>query len=67
MRPMRSFGGGGGGGFGFPSVESTAARLAIGLVVGSVLSLAFRSLGALLVWNDNEFTPTRAFRCTCSR
>ncbi|WPB79221.1 rhomboid family intramembrane serine protease [Archangium violaceum] len=57
MRPMRSYGGGGGGGFGFPSVESTAARLAIGLVVGSVLSLAFRSLGALLVLSPGEVFP----------
>ncbi|KFA93326.1 rhomboid family intramembrane serine protease [Archangium violaceum] len=54
MRPMRSFGGGGGGGFGFPSVESTAARLAIGLVVGSVLSLAVSSVGYLLLLTPGE-------------
>jgi membrane associated rhomboid family serine protease len=46
---MRSFGGGGGG-FGFAGVETMAARLAIGLVVGSVLALATReSLGGLLL------------------
>ncbi|HEX5750511.1 MAG TPA: DUF1751 domain-containing protein [Archangium sp.] len=56
MRPMRSFGGGGGG-VGFPSVESTAARLAIGLVVGSVLSLAVRSVGALLVLTPGAVFP----------
>ncbi len=55
MRPMRSFGGG--GGFGFPSVESTAARLAIGLVVGSVVALAFRSVGALLVLTPSAVVP----------
>jgi membrane associated rhomboid family serine protease len=48
MRPMRSFGGGGGG-FGFAGVESMAARLAIGLVVGSVVSLLARGLGDLLL------------------
>jgi membrane associated rhomboid family serine protease len=57
MRPMRSYGGGGGGGFGFPSVESTAARLAIGLVVGSVLSLAIRPLGAMLLLTPSAVFP----------
>lgn len=41
MRPMRSSGGG--GGFGFAGVESMAARLAIGLVAGSVLSLLLKT------------------------
>lgn len=49
MRPMRSYGGGGGG-FGFPSVQSMGAKLAIGLVAGSVLFLATQgSGGGLLV------------------
>ena len=55
MRPMRSFGGG--GGFGFAGVESMAARLAIGLVVGSVLSLAARSIGGLLVLSPGAVFP----------
>ncbi|WNG20245.1 DUF1751 domain-containing protein [Cystobacter fuscus] len=46
MRPMRSFGG---GGFGFAGVESMAAKLAIGLVAGSVLSLLLRPAGDLLL------------------
>lgn len=55
MRPMRSFGGGGGGGFGFPSVESTAARLAIGLVVGSVVvALTRTTVGGLLLLAPSE-------------
>jgi membrane associated rhomboid family serine protease len=45
---MRSFGGGGGG-FGFAGVESMAARLAIGLVVGSLLVLLTGSLGQYLL------------------
>jgi len=46
MRPMRSMGG---GGFGFTGVESMAAKLAIGLVVGSVISLALGNAGMLLL------------------
>ncbi len=47
MRPMRSFGGGGGG---FPGLESMSAKLAIGLVAGSVLFLLTRNAqGALLL------------------
>ncbi|MFY0580537.1 DUF1751 domain-containing protein [Cystobacter fuscus] len=46
MRPMRSFGG---GGFGFAGVDSMAAKLAIGLVVGSVLSLLLGETGVLLL------------------
>lgn len=46
MRPMRSMGG---GGFGFAGVESMAARLAIGLVGVSVLSLVGGTLGELLL------------------
>jgi hypothetical protein len=52
---MRSFGGG--GGFGFAGVESMAARLAIGLVVGSVLSLLAGPLGALLMLNPEAVLP----------
>lgn len=55
MRPMRSSGGG--GGFGFAGVESMAARLAIGLVVGSVLSLLAGPLGALLMLNPEAVVP----------
>jgi hypothetical protein len=55
MRPMRSFGGG--GGFGFSGVESMAARLAIGLVAGSVLALVVRPLGALLVLTPRAVFP----------
>ncbi|MBN1208656.1 MAG: DUF1751 domain-containing protein [Myxococcaceae bacterium] len=48
MRPMRSFRGGGFGGF--PGMESMSAKLAIGLVAGSVLFLLTRSgLGNLLL------------------
>ncbi|MGZ3458772.1 MAG: DUF1751 domain-containing protein [Archangium sp.] len=54
MRPMRSFGG---GGFGFPGVESMAARLAIGLVVGSFLALAVRPLAGLLVLSPRAVFP----------
>jgi membrane associated rhomboid family serine protease len=39
----------GGGGFGFPGVQSMAAKLALGLVVGSVLSLLAGSAGDLLL------------------
>ncbi|ATB28133.1 rhomboid family intramembrane serine protease [Melittangium boletus] len=50
MRPMRSMGG---GGFGFAGVESMAAKLAIGLVAGSVIALAAGAtrggVGALLL------------------
>jgi membrane associated rhomboid family serine protease len=47
MRPMRSFGGGGGG---FPGLESMSAKLALGLVAGSVLYLATRdAMGGLLL------------------
>ncbi|NPC83397.1 DUF1751 domain-containing protein, partial [Pyxidicoccus fallax] len=35
MRPMRSFGGRGGGGL--PGLETTASKLAVALVAGSVL------------------------------
>ncbi|WP_224364124.1 rhomboid family intramembrane serine protease [Hyalangium versicolor] len=50
MRPVRRFGGGGGGGLGIPGLESTAAKLALGLVVGSVLYLLTRNaLGGLLL------------------
>ncbi len=53
QRPMRSFGG---GGFGFAGMESMAARLALGLVVGSVLALLARPLGSLLVlWPSQVF------------
>lgn len=55
MRPMRS--GYGGGGFGFPSVQSTAARLAIGLVVGSFVALAARTVGSLLVLSPQAVFP----------
>jgi membrane associated rhomboid family serine protease len=54
MRPMRT---GGGGGFGFAGVESMAARLAIGLVAGSVLSLVAGSLGGLLLLNPQAVFP----------
>lgn len=57
MRPMRRFGG---GGFGLPGVESMSARLAIALVVGSVVTLAAHTdllvlvphqvIGSLRVW-----------------
>ncbi len=46
MRPMRSMGG---GGFGFAGVESMAAKLAIALVAGSVISLAAGQVGSLLL------------------
>ncbi|MCP3062018.1 rhomboid family protein [Myxococcus sp. K38C18041901] len=45
MRPMRSFGGRGGGG-GVPGLETTASKLAVGLVAGSVLFLVLRYQGA---------------------
>lgn len=51
QRPMRSFGG---GGFGFAGMESMAARLALGLVVGSVLALLARPLGALLLLSPSQ-------------
>lgn len=47
MRPMRSRWGGGFGGF--PGMESMSARLAIGLVAGSVLFLLTRNTGGLLL------------------
>ncbi len=47
MRPMRSSGGG--GGFGFAGVQSMGAKLAIGLLVGSVLSLLLKTDLLLLV------------------
>lgn len=54
MRPMRSFGGG--GGFGLAGVESMAARLAIGIVAGSVLTLLLKnSVGALFLLNPLGF------------
>jgi hypothetical protein len=46
MRPMRSFGG---GGFGVPGLESMAAKLAVGLVAGSVLFLLTRSAQGVLL------------------
>lgn len=55
MRPMRRFGGG--GGFGLAGVESVAAKLAIGLVAGSVLSLAVKSLGAILLLSPRSVLP----------
>lgn len=55
MRPMRSSGGG--GGFGFAGVESMAARLAIGLLVGSVLSLLAGRMGALLLLHPGAVFP----------
>lgn len=52
MRPMRSMGGGGSG---FPGLESMSARLAVGLVAGSVLFLATRGgLGGLLLLLPSE-------------
>lgn len=50
MRPMRSSGG---GGFGYSGVETMAARLAIGLVVGSVVCLLAGQLGHLLLLSPN--------------
>lgn len=48
MRPVRSrFGGGFGGGI--PGLEAMAAKLAIGLVAGSVLFLLTRSTGGILL------------------
>ena len=56
MRPMRSSGGG--SGFGFSGMESMAARLAIGLVVGSVLTLAMQAtIGRLLVLTPGAVFP----------
>lgn len=49
MRPMRSRYGGGGFGGGFPGLESMSARLAIGLVAGSVLFLLTRNAGGALL------------------
>ncbi|PTL83776.1 DUF1751 domain-containing protein [Vitiosangium sp. GDMCC 1.1324] len=54
MRPMRSYGG---GGFGLPSVQSMAARLAIGLVAGSVVALALKTVGALLLLSPHKVFP----------
>ncbi len=55
MRPMRSSGG---SGFGFSGVESMAAKLAIGLVVGSVLTLAAQAtIGRLLVLSPQAVFP----------
>ncbi len=55
MRPMRSMGG---GGFSLPGMESTAARLAFGLIAGSVLfALTRQSFGPLLL-----LSPTEVFR-----
>jgi membrane associated rhomboid family serine protease len=48
---MRSSGGG--GGFGFAGAESMAARLAIGLVAGSVLFALLQAQGALLLLVPN--------------
>ncbi|MFP2930419.1 DUF1751 domain-containing protein [Pyxidicoccus sp. 3LG] len=49
MRPMRSFGGRGGGG-GLPGLETTASKLAVALVAGSVLyHLTKGGQGALLL------------------
>ena len=54
MRPMRSFGGGGGG-FGLAGVESMAAKLAIGLVAGSVITLLLKdSIGGLLLLSPSD-------------
>ncbi|WNG34221.1 rhomboid family intramembrane serine protease [Archangium minus] len=56
MRPMRSSFGG--GGFGFPSVQSTAAKLAIGLVAGSFVALLLReSVGLLLLLSPQAVFP----------
>jgi hypothetical protein len=49
---MRSFGGG--GGFGFAGVESMAAKLAIGLVAGSLLVLLTGSLGQNLLLHPRD-------------
>ncbi|SEL78708.1 Rhomboid family protein [Stigmatella aurantiaca] len=51
MRPMRGSGGGfGGGGGGFSGLESTAAKLALALVAGSVMFLLTRNAqGGLLL------------------
>ncbi|MCY1081337.1 DUF1751 domain-containing protein [Archangium lansingense] len=51
MRPMRSYGG---GGFGFAGMESMAAKLAIGLVVGSVLFALLQGVGSLLLLVPNQ-------------
>jgi hypothetical protein len=60
MRPMGSFGRGGGG---FAGMESMAARLALGLVAGSVLALLARPLGALLVlWPSQVFFGLRLWQ-----
>ncbi len=48
MRPMRSRWGGGFGG-GFPGLEAMSAKLAVGLVVGSVLYLLTRNTGGALL------------------
>lgn len=56
MRPMRMRGGGGGG-FGVPGLESMSAKLALGLVAGSVLYLllARTGVGALLLLQPSGF------------
>jgi membrane associated rhomboid family serine protease len=46
MRPVRRAGG---GGFGLPSVQTMAAKLALGLVAGSVLFLATKEVGGMLL------------------
>lgn len=54
MRPMRMRGSGGGG-FGVPGLESTSAKLALGLVAGSVLYLlTARGQGDLLLLRPEE-------------
>ncbi|ATB50005.1 DUF1751 domain-containing protein [Corallococcus macrosporus] len=56
MRPMRSFGGGGGG-MGLPGLETTASKLAVALVAGSVMFHLTKgaSGGLLLLFPDLVF------------
>lgn len=49
MRPMRGSRFGGGFGGGFPGLESMSAKLAVGLVAGSVLWLLTRNTGGALL------------------
>lgn len=49
MRPMRGSRFGGGFGGGFPGLESMSAKLAVGLVAGSVLFLLTKSTGGVLL------------------
>lgn len=52
MRPMRMRGAGGGGFGGMPGLQSTSAKLALGLVAGSVLWLLTRGGGGNLLLLD---------------